>query len=261
MHFRQHFKKPMPTGTRIILIRWFSAGRRWMKRFDVSSIKKVRNSVHLTWDPFHQVLKNTNSRKIYKPSSRRICANSLCPSEYTTVNLTKVCGGCLSVHYCSKQCRKVHWTNGHRDECFYSLQSSSDLTEDFVSWLILVRVSTSIDNQAFVQKVETARGSYPVVVTFSMITELTIHSGESFLRQRTTLACDEVVKNMVRIRESENCSTARFQTPMEPISLLSLEGGYLPFYRISRGQSRLFDVPYNHIIRPRIELGNIQRLW
>jgi len=30
---------------------------------------------------------------------------------------TNLCGGCMTVHYCSAECQQKHWTSGHNKEC------------------------------------------------------------------------------------------------------------------------------------------------
>ncbi|RPA83866.1 hypothetical protein BJ508DRAFT_413198 [Ascobolus immersus RN42] len=39
------------------------------------------------------------------------------------------CGGCQVVRYCSRECQKKGWQNGHKGQCFF-LQSITTLTEE-----------------------------------------------------------------------------------------------------------------------------------
>ena len=46
------------------------------------------------------------------------CSCGACGKEPSaTGKRLQVCAGCRSVSYCSKQCQREHWKNGHKAEC------------------------------------------------------------------------------------------------------------------------------------------------
>ena len=48
----------------------------------------------------------------------RPCSCAACGKEPSaTGKRLQVCAGCRSVSYCSKQCQREHWKNGHKAEC------------------------------------------------------------------------------------------------------------------------------------------------
>eukprot|EP01084_Bolivina_argentea_P128814 227618_1 len=57
-----------------------------------------------------------NQRRKFKSQIKRsYCSNSFCKSEmYFKL---QVCSGCMTSWYCSRQCQKKDWKNGHNRQC------------------------------------------------------------------------------------------------------------------------------------------------
>lgn len=50
-------------------------------------------------------------------ATHRQCANSSCEKKEEEPGSFKRCGRCQRVSYCSRECQKEHWKNGHRIVC------------------------------------------------------------------------------------------------------------------------------------------------
>ena len=50
-----------------------------------------------------------------KAPEGKICA--ACGSFEGITLKHKVCSNCKSVYYCSQECQRVHWKNGHKEQC------------------------------------------------------------------------------------------------------------------------------------------------
>jgi len=59
------------------------------------------------------------------PSSVIKCAYPTCQTIQTDEKKFPVCGRCKMVQYCSADCQKLHWKNGHKKVCLPSNSSSS----------------------------------------------------------------------------------------------------------------------------------------
>ncbi|KAJ7581940.1 hypothetical protein C8J56DRAFT_958578 [Mycena floridula] len=183
----------------------FRAFRPWLKRGNPKELCDEENPIFSDWNSLHEMVEGLLSdRRAYKLLKRPVCANLTCPSNPIQVNLAKQCGGCLAEQYCSRDCQKAHWKNGHREQCRppsaeYSLRTESFVVRDFVSIVMADRFTFMLRSYDFLtEEINAARGLYPVVVKSVMTPGCEVMSGESFLASEATRESDKVVKDMIR---------------------------------------------------------------
>jgi len=87
-----------------------------------SDLSKIRDSAHAIWRACtdgEQVKNGTESVKGYKTSlyEQRLftCANTTCDNTESLEKKFLECAGCKLMKYCSTECQKKHWRNGHRE--------------------------------------------------------------------------------------------------------------------------------------------------
>ncbi|KAJ7591730.1 hypothetical protein C8J56DRAFT_1024173 [Mycena floridula] len=187
----------------------FRAARRWTKSPRWSAIPEDHNPVHEQWQTFQEAIATTLSvRRDYKLMSRSICGNPLCPTLETPVNQARACGGCLSVHYCSKECQRRDWVARHKETCRpppaqFSIAQGPFIMKDFLTWLFLQQSNTLNIKEDVLAR---ARGKYPVVAKCAYLLRddcgFTVMSGEDFLRKEAKWESDELVKALVRQRKT-----------------------------------------------------------
>eukprot|EP00743_Colponemidia_sp_Colp-15_P000869 GILK01000960.1.p1 GENE.GILK01000960.1~~GILK01000960.1.p1 ORF type:complete len:191 (-),score=41.25 GILK01000960.1:220-792(-) len=56
----------------------------------------------------------------------RTCSNPSCGKVAERVSEFKVCGRCHSMFYCSRECQKQHWIEGHKNVCIDASKSKHE---------------------------------------------------------------------------------------------------------------------------------------
>ncbi|KAJ7589722.1 hypothetical protein C8J56DRAFT_889249 [Mycena floridula] len=118
----------------------FRAFHPWLKRGNPKELCDEANPIFPDWNSLHGML-------AYKLLKRPVCANLTCPSNPIQVNLAKQCGGCFAERYCSRDCQKAHWKNGHREQC--RPPSESFVVRDFVSVVMADRFTFMLRSYDF----------------------------------------------------------------------------------------------------------------
>jgi hypothetical protein len=59
-------------------------------------------------------IQNSTNKKI-RPKMQ--CSSYLCENIEPEVGAFKVCAKCKLKYYCSPECQKQHWFDGHKKEC------------------------------------------------------------------------------------------------------------------------------------------------
>ncbi|KAJ7573754.1 hypothetical protein C8J56DRAFT_981489 [Mycena floridula] len=167
----------------------FRAARRFTSSPHWCPIPEAQNPIHEQWEMLQEAVAGTlKARREYKLKRRPICGNVLCPLTETSVNQARACGGCLSVHYCSKECQRQDWESRHKATCRpppaqFSIAAGSFLMKDYLNCFFRAQCDPSTLDQ---KALACARGKYPVVVRLVNAPEdddcgESTMSGESFL--------------------------------------------------------------------------------
>ncbi|KAJ7580812.1 hypothetical protein C8J56DRAFT_1029843 [Mycena floridula] len=198
--------------------------RRWYQRSDVPELRNHRDPKYHNWNAFVATIGRTlESRREYKSAHRPVCSNAKCYSDEIPVAQVKRCSGCLSAHYCSKECQKADWRQGHCRSCkppnaIYSLAEAPMIAHDWVSWFFVAYASDKVaSDPAFRDSISQARGSYPVMITYGLsVGEFVVMSGASFLASSPE---SEAAKLVLQHRKGDTLLCVRIPDTRVPFDM------------------------------------------
>ncbi|KAJ7587574.1 hypothetical protein C8J56DRAFT_942120 [Mycena floridula] len=173
------------------------ASRRWLRSVDrdqIFTLASAGEQAHTAWTSFYdQATELLNRRREYKLQHRPICGNGECSVKGSSPNDAKRCGGCLLVHYCSRQCQKEDWKQSHSASCKvpslrYSLINASALDRDWVSYCLLNGLRALWSEHRY-ELAPSDRGLYPILVWLNLVVpgqpQMSVQTARQYLNGKT----------------------------------------------------------------------------
>ncbi|KAK0450365.1 uncharacterized protein EV420DRAFT_751287 [Desarmillaria tabescens] len=118
------------------------------KHLEAHSLKALfKSTAPGMWSSWNNLCDTAMQRHVnklgYSALPRKICNNSQFCSPYILPIDAKRCAGCLSVHYCSRECQKSDWKS-HRQKCKSLISARkagkpmrvNTLERDFAEWMV-----------------------------------------------------------------------------------------------------------------------------